>query len=399
MALSSPKMLSGAETGASTDSSRAAEAARPKRVLIVTTVARTVHAFLRPHVAHLRRLGWSIWIGTSDRGFALDSADCDVVDIPFSRNPMRVLDHLAAGHRLRRYLRMHSPDLIYVHTAIASAIVRIVVSSLRPRAVPRVVYFVHGFHFMRKGERDTLGWLWYGIERVLSRWTDAIIVINRDDHESIAKWPIARRGDVHLVPGIGFNPEHYTIGQNARRIPTNANSDRVPNVLSISEATPNKRHALLLSAIARTDARLTLVGRGTDSPQMKDLVGRFGLSGRVDCVGYVKDVRPFIEGADATVLTSRREGLPRSLMESLAMGTPIVVTRTRGSRDLAAAVSCPIAAEATPHAVAEAIRRGVEDPRPPAEIRARFLAAWSGGTTEAITSRVAEILEAVVRRL
>lgn len=377
--------------------SQALEARTSTRVLIVTTVARTVRAFLRPHIAHLRRLGWQVSIAANNGERDLDGENGELRDLPFSQSPVRILNHLASAYALRRQLRRSPPDLIYVHTPIASAIVRVVVASLRASRRPRVVYFVHGFHFLGKSERDLVGWLWYGVERLLCRWTDAMIVINRDDRESIRDWPIAHRGDVHLLPGVGFDPAHYVIPRNDRRTGARENVGRTPRVLSISGTTRNKRHALLLSAIARTDARLLLVGRGTNSARLKALVDRLGLSGRVDCVGHVDDVRPFIADADVTVLVSRREGLPRSLMESLAMGRPIVVTRTRGSRDLAAAVGCPIA-EPTPDAVAAAVRQGLEDPRPPAEIRAQFLTAWSDGTTEAITNRLAQILETVARR-
>jgi glycosyltransferase involved in cell wall biosynthesis len=51
--------------------------------------------------------------------------------------------------------------------------------------------------------------------------------------------------------------------------------------------------------------------------------------------GFQVDVRPFYRLADATLLVSLQEGLPRSLMESLAMETPVITTDVRGNHEVA----------------------------------------------------------------
>lgn len=56
---------------------------------------------------------------------------------------------------------------------------------------------------------------------------------------------------------------------------------------------------------------------------------------RVTSHGYHDDVRPFIQKASVIVLPSYREGIPRSLLEALAMGRPVIATDVAGCRELA----------------------------------------------------------------
>lgn len=51
-------------------------------------------------------------------------------------------------------------------------------------------------------------------------------------------------------------------------------------------------------------------------------------------LGVSKDVRDYICEADVVVLPSYREGVPRSLIEAMAMGKPIITTDTSGCRDV-----------------------------------------------------------------
>lgn len=56
-------------------------------------------------------------------------------------------------------------------------------------------------------------------------------------------------------------------------------------------------------------------------------------SGVVEYLGETKDVRPFIAGSSIFVLPSYREGTPRTVLEAMAMGRPIITTDAPGCRE------------------------------------------------------------------
>jgi len=112
-----------------------------------------------------------------------------------------------------------------------------------------------------------------------------------------------------------------------------------PVVLYVAEFTANKNHAFLVDAWASVihrvpDAVLVLAGKGPTECRVKRQVHMRGLRDSVIFVGYRDDVPSLLGRASLLALSSSREGLPRSVMEAMAAGKPVVATNVRGSRDL-----------------------------------------------------------------
>jgi glycosyltransferase involved in cell wall biosynthesis len=87
----------------------------------------------------------------------------------------------------------------------------------------------------------------------------------------------------------------------------------------------------------RPDARFVLAGSGRLQPILKDAAAADGVSQHVEFVGQVNDrakMRRLHQRASVYVQPSYYEGLPASILEAMASGTPIVYTDTVGSRQL-----------------------------------------------------------------
>ena len=89
-----------------------------------------------------------------------------------------------------------------------------------------------------------------------------------------------------------------------------------------------KRHDRLLRAYRASGVQtpLLLLGKGKpeEEARVRELIGELGLTSRVILPGYQTTPYPYIKHAKALILTSDGEGLPRVLIESLFLGTPIV---------------------------------------------------------------------------
>lgn len=62
-------------------------------------------------------------------------------------------------------------------------------------------------------------------------------------------------------------------------------------------------------------------------------VERWGKEGIIEYLGETKDVRPYLASASVYVLPSYREGTPRSVLEAMSMGRPIITTDAPGCRE------------------------------------------------------------------
>jgi glycosyltransferase involved in cell wall biosynthesis len=106
-------------------------------------------------------------------------------------------------------------------------------------------------------------------------------------------------------------------------------------VLNVARIHPDKDHGTLLRAFGLVAARhpeaeLWLVGQGPRRRAVKNLIGRYGLNGRVRWFAGETDLRPFYQGATVLALSSRTEALPNVVLEAMASGLPVVATRVGG---------------------------------------------------------------------
>ena len=84
-------------------------------------------------------------------------------------------------------------------------------------------------------------------------------------------------------------------------------------------------------------AQFVLVGEGKDTAtleQLKRLAADLGIKDNVYFPGYRSDLVPVYETFDIFLLSSRREGLPNSILEAMAMGLPVVTTDVAGAKEL-----------------------------------------------------------------
>jgi len=94
-----------------------------------------------------------------------------------------------------------------------------------------------------------------------------------------------------------------------------------------------KDHAALLRAMGRLrglDWELELVGDGPLESASRALAASLGIASRVRFAGYRPDVAAVLGGAQVFVLSSRSEALPRSVLEAMRAGLPVVATNAGG---------------------------------------------------------------------
>jgi glycosyltransferase involved in cell wall biosynthesis len=104
---------------------------------------------------------------------------------------------------------------------------------------------------------------------------------------------------------------------------------------------PVKDHAGLLRAFALLRARhpnayLVLIGDGATRPALERLRAELDLTDAVHFAGEKRSRTNLHRGFDISVLASRSEGFPNSLVEAMAAGNPVVATAVGGSVDAVA---------------------------------------------------------------
>jgi len=101
--------------------------------------------------------------------------------------------------------------------------------------------------------------------------------------------------------------------------------------------TKQKALEVALDALGRVDGvALAIAGDGPDLPDIRRRVAELGLGGRVRFLGPLNrdGVLTLFRAADASLLTSSWENFPHTVVEALAVGTPVIATRVGGVPEL-----------------------------------------------------------------
>ncbi|HHU79629.1 MAG TPA: glycosyltransferase [Clostridiales bacterium] len=309
------------------------------KILYVTTVSGTINAFLLPHIELLLDMGHRVDIacnGLSELSPQVFLLGLKAFNIEFERNPLS-LNNYYAYKRISKLIAAGKYDIVHVHTPVAAFLTR-----LACRKIPyvKVVYTAHGFHFY-KGAPMKNRLLFYSMERLAARWTDALITMNSEDYIAARKMKL-RGGKVFLINGVGmnltrFSPQRDEIKIRLRKAYGYRKSDFI--LLFAAELNHNKHQDLLIDTAKLLSDRgrsiiLLLAGEGEKGRDYRKRVSDLNLEDKVKLLGRRNDVPNLLQIADIAVSSSRREGLPVFVMEAMASGLPVVATGCRGNRDL-----------------------------------------------------------------
>ena len=128
-----------------------------------------------------------------------------------------------------------------------------------------------------------------------------------------------------------------------------------------------KGHACLIEAArivcrAVPSAKFVLVGDGAERPKLEQQVGQVGLEKNFLFLGRRSDVPELLACCDLSVLPSEAEGMPNSVLESMAAGIPVVATRVGGTSEIILdGVDGLLVPPRNPPALADAILRVLQD--------------------------------------
>lgn len=309
-----------------------------KKVLYITTVSRTINAFLVLHIEMLLENGYKVDIACSidkEVNKGLLEKGVKIFEVPFMRSPLSI-GNFKAFKELIKIQNENNYDIVHVHTPIASIFGRLLKVKF-PKL--KTIYTAHGYHFLKGGSK--LGWLlYYPIEKVMAKLTDVTININSEDYE-ITKTKLKPKKS-YLVKGVGLDLNSYkTLNEEEKekkRQELNIKKDDFV-VIMIAELNENKNQIQLIKALEVLkdkcpNVKAIFVGEGDKLQELKEEAKNRGVRDKVLFLGFRNDVNELINISDIGVLLSYREGLPRNIMELMANGKKVIATDIRGCRDL-----------------------------------------------------------------
>jgi glycosyltransferase involved in cell wall biosynthesis len=278
-------------------------------------------------------------------------------------------DVRALGALVSLFRRLR-PQLIHARSAKARFLAPL---AARLARVPVTLQTVHGWSFNNAVDRRRP--MFIRLERLARKLCDATVLVSqRDLAEGVALGVLSPDGvadgkTVVIRSGVELGAL-APLDPAARRTLRAAEGvlDAHPVVSLVQRLSPPKTplvfvHALPRILAERPDVAVWIVGDGPLRAATEAAVAATGLGSRIRFLGLRKDAPDLLAASDVTVHSSLREGLPRVVLEALAVGTPLVATNVGGVSDAVVdSVSGLLVPPEDPVALAGAVLATLADP-------------------------------------
>jgi glycosyltransferase involved in cell wall biosynthesis len=301
----------------------------------------TLYHFLLPLMRAMREKGHEV-VGVCSDGALLarvraEGFRIEATPIVRGYNPV---EHWKTFRALLRLFRTERFDVVHVHTPVAALVGRLAAARA---GVKTIVYTAHGFYFHERMPAWKRA-LFVGLEYLGGRCTDILLTQSAEDADTARRLNLCRGGMVEAI-GNGSDPERFRPAaiDDPERLALRRGlgvDDITPVIAMIGRLVAEKGYPELFAAMRDVDAGLWVIGERLKSdhaqsigPLIDSVQQDQVLSKRIQFLGYRQDVPALLRAADIFTLPSHREGMPRSIIEAMLSGLPVVATDIRGSRE------------------------------------------------------------------
>lgn len=267
--------------------------------------------------------GYTVAVASMQGGPFWQTLDSRVIKFTVKSliKPISLIPDLKAFFELKKIIKGFKPDILQLHSSKAGTLGRLAGFSYRKK----IVYTVHGFDSVRIRNRKFLF-----IEKILQKWTGAIIPVSKYDEKNLLAEGI--KHNVVCIKNAISEPEKDL---NQTEIINKIEKEKKAKkfiVLSIARISAQKRFEQFIEVaekLVNEDFSFFWVGTPTDA-EYENIFSKIKIPENTIFLGAVNNAGNLIHYCDVFLLCTNYEGLPITILESLACGKPIIATPVGG---------------------------------------------------------------------
>lgn len=307
------------------------------KFLMIASLAESLLNFRAPLLDALQQRGLQVHVAAPDlpKGhptrLQLEAMGLTVHSVPMLRtgtNPFADFQTIWALWRLIRYVQPHYVLGYTIKPAIYGSIVAWLVG------VPRRFALITGlgYAFQGEGQRGQLQALVQWLYALALSRVNLVFFQNPDDQELFQRRNIlAAKTPSIVVNGSGVDVGRFSV------VPFAPGALRFLLIARLlgDKGVREYAHAAQRVRAVHPDVSFALVGWLDSNPDAvtQQELDAWVEQGCVEFLGRLTDVRPAIAACSVYVLPSYREGTPRTVLEAMAMGRPVITTDAPGCRE------------------------------------------------------------------
>lgn len=284
----------------------------------------------------MKEAGHNVAVASAPTRLLVDKLnEFDIKHFPihsFQRD-ISITKELRSIGEIRKYLKEFRPDVVHLNSSKAGGLGMV---TSRLSRIPKIVFTAHGWPFL---EPRSFVWrimAWLGSYLTALGSHEVILVSANDKQKTFMPFVKNKCTVVNTaVPTINFLNQHAArqklFNENIRQVHqhdlwlvTNAELNSNKNIFTAidSVALYNQNHTKKIF--------YTIIGDGELETELNNYLEKKALKEFINIFGYLENARSYLKAFDCFLLTSKKEGLPYSLLEAGAAGLPIIASKIGG---------------------------------------------------------------------
>ncbi len=279
-------------------------------------------------------------VGDSADRWRAEGIGVQWTQVPSMRRDVHPLWDTRAALDLLKLFRQRRYQIVHTHLAKAGIIGR---WAAQRAGVPIIIHGLHGATF-----NPTQGRLTNAAYRVLERkaagWSDRIVSVGEDLRQRYLDAGIGEADQYEIInSGMDLDAfiaarENKTVRRQTIRAEFGLDEgDFVAGYVAALEWRKGHRYIIDMASKLSPDyscLKFLFVGEGFDKERLQGMVTAAGLDDVILFTGYRTDVADVMTAMDVHLFASEREGLPQVLVQSAAVGLPVLAFEAEGVREM-----------------------------------------------------------------
>ena len=304
------------------------------KVLLIGSFPKSLVNFRKELILEIKKRKHTILTsaGNTDNETEKELENLDIKFKPYkiSRHSINLINNLVSFYQIYQIIKSFKPDVVISYTIKPVIFISLISKLYNFRNFPMITGLGYVFISKKLFVKIFLKKLVSFLYKIGLTNAEKIFFQNYDDlNYFLQNNIISKKNYTVNTFGSGVNLKHFYYS----KMSTDKHS-----FLMISRLLPEKGIFEYLNAVKKlkinyNKMEFTLVGNYEDNHPKNKAINQLIRESKVNYIKYKKDIRPLIEKHNVIVLPSYREGMPRTLLEGMAMGKAIITTDVPGCKE------------------------------------------------------------------
>ena len=251
------------------------------------------------------------------------------------------LSNIKSILEMYKLFKREKPDIVHVHTPIAAVLGRVAAKFAK---VPNIIYTAHGFYFHENMKPLTYK-VTLNIEKYMARFfTDYLFTQSQEDADTAIENKFINKERIKAI-GNGvdiwqeFNSKNINF-EDIKLLKDELNINKPDIIITFIGRLVREKGILDIlegfDHLDRDNVKLIVVGdifQGDRDFETVNIIEKYKKNKNIIFTGIRKDINNILYVTDIFCLPSYREGMPRSIIEAMAMECAVIATDIRGCRE------------------------------------------------------------------